>query len=201
MTRVFILLISLLLTAVATAESAELKSGVFEPPRMAPDFVLQSSNGGEFSLSQTRGKVVILGFGFSRCTNVCPITLANLAQVRKKLAASGKADDMQVVYVTVDPQHDTPEWLRIYLTGFHPSFIGLTGAEAQLSAVRKEYGIIAGKAAGKTGQDEVHHSSYIYLIDRAGQLRALVPFGKSPDDIVHDVKILLQTNPVAKKAG
>lgn len=179
-----------MLVSVAKAETEALKSGVFDPPRLAPDFALQSSNGGELKLSQTRGKLVVLGFGFTHCTEVCPITLANLAQARKKLGEL--ASDVQVVYVTVDPEQDTPARLHEYLSVFDPTFIGVTGTEAQLAAVQKEYGIVAAKATGKHGEAQVHHSSYIYLIDRAGYLRALVPFGKKSDDIVHDIKILLQ---------
>ena len=201
MKRILLTIIPLLFTLATGASAAEteaLKSGVFDPPRLAPDFALQGSNGNEFKLNQARGKVVALGFGFTHCTSVCPVTLAKLAQARKKLGAL--ASDVQVVYVTVDPAQDSPERLREYLAHFDPTFIGVTGTAAQLSAVQKEYGITAAKAISKTGQAEVHHSSYIYLIDGAGFLRALVPFGKSPDDIAHDMKILLQNNPAASKA-
>ena len=173
------------------ADGGGLKSGVFEPPRIAPDFSLASSGDNQFTLSQQRGKVVILGFGFSHCPNVCPMTLANLAQAAKNLGAL--ADQVQVVYVTVDPERDTPARLREYLAHFNPHFIGLTGSADELSAVRQAYGIIAKKEVHKNGGTyEVHHSSYIYLIDREGLLRALVPFGKSAGDITHDVKLLLQ---------
>ncbi|RZA01889.1 MAG: SCO family protein [Moraxellaceae bacterium] len=173
------------------AETPALKSGVFDPPRVAPDFTLPASTGNTFKLSDTRGKLVVLGFGFSRCTGVCPVTLANLAQARKKLGAL--ADNVQVVYMTVDPAYDDAARLKKYLAIFDPTFIGITGTDEQLSAVRKEYGIVAASAVGKNGESEVHHSSYIYLIDPAGRLRTLVPFGKSPDDIAHDIKILLQS--------
>ncbi|HEY6528798.1 MAG TPA: SCO family protein [Cellvibrionaceae bacterium] len=193
MKRISTLLVSLLFLSFAVvAKTEELKSGVFKPPRLAPDFTLQSSQGGEFKLTQTRGKLVVLGFGFTHCTEVCPVTLANLAQARKKLG--DLAADMQVVYVTVDPENDTPTRMNEYLRLFDASFIGATGGELELAAVRKEYGIAAAKATGKKGEQQVHHSSYIYLIDQAGLLRALVPFGKSSDDIAHDVKILLQEN-------
>jgi len=185
--QLVLLAVSLLIFTAAEAETQALKSGVFDPPRLAPDFVLQSSQGGELDFKQTRGKLVVLEFGFTHCTEVCPVTLANLTQVRKKLGSL--ADNVQVVYVTVDPAQDTPTRLREYLGIFDPTFIGVTGTEAQLAAVQKEYGIVAAKALG----NQVHHSSYIYLIDTSGYLRALVPFGKSADDIVHDIKILLQT--------
>lgn len=173
------------------SKSPALKSGVFEPPRMAPDFSLPSSRDNQFHLNQQRGKMVVLGFGFTHCPNVCPMTLANLAQVKKNLGA--EADQVQIVYVTVDPERDNPARLREYLANFNNDFVGVTGTPEELSAVRQAYGIIAKKELNKNGTDyEVHHSSYIYLIDREGLLRALVPFGKSADDITHDIKILLQ---------
>jgi protein SCO1/2 len=179
------------LTIAGAAEQLGLKSGVFDPPRAAPDFALPASNGQQFKLSSQRGKLVVLGFGFSHCPDVCPVTLAILAQVRKQLGA--QADNVQVIYVTVDPERDTAARLREYLAMFDPTFIGVTGKAEQLSAVRQAYGIAASRAENKDAKDGylVHHSSYIYLIDRQGLLRALVPFGKTAADIVHDIKILL----------
>lgn len=175
----------------AATTSEALKSGVFDPPRMAPDFSLPSSLDNPFTLSEQRGKVLVLGFGFSHCPNVCPMTLANLAQTYKNLGAL--ADQVQVVYMTVDPERDNPARLREYLANFNSHFIGVTGSADELSAVRQAYGIIAQKEKHKNGETyEVHHSSYIYLIDRDGLLRALVPFGKNAGDITHDIKILLQ---------
>ncbi|EIK44337.1 electron transport protein SCO1/SenC [Cellvibrio sp. BR] len=172
-------------------KSTALKSGVFDPPRIAPDFSLPSSRDNQFTLSEQRGKLLVLGFGFTNCPNVCPMTLANLAQVYKNLGAL--AGQVQVVYMTVDPERDTPARLREYLTNFNSHFVGVTGSADELAAVRQAYGIIAKKEVHKNGGNyEVHHSSYIYLIDRDGLLRALVPFGKSADDITHDIKILLQ---------
>lgn len=175
----------------ADAAEATLKSGVFDPPRPAPDFTLPSSAGGELKLADLRGKVVVLGFGFSHCPDVCPVTLSVLVQTRKQLGEL--AGQVQVVYVTVDPERDTPQRLREYLGYFDKSFIGVTGAPAQLSAVREAYGILATRAENKDAPDGylVHHSTYVYLIDRAGLLRALVPYGRSAGDIAHDLKILL----------
>jgi protein SCO1/2 len=189
-----ILALSAMTFMAQASEITELKSGVFDPPRVAPDFSLPGSHGNEFTLSQQRGKVVVLGFGFSHCPDICPTTLANLAQVRKNLG--DLADEVQVVYVTVDPERDTTERLHAYMKNFHTSFIGVSGATAELASVRKAYGIIAAKEVHNDGNYEVHHSSYLYLIDRAGLLRALVPFGKTADDIVHDLKILLQEKTV-----
>jgi protein SCO1 len=187
--RAFVLLLSLCFTTVAVAAATGLKAGVFDPPRLAPDFSLSGSDGGELKLSRYRGKVVLLSFGFTTCTEVCPVTLAVLAEARKKLGTAG--NEVQVVYVTVDPERDNAERMRKYLSAFDPTFIGGTGSTGQLAAVRKNYGITATKVAVEGGY-VIAHSSYIYLIDREGSLRALMPFGHGADDFVHDVRLLLK---------
>lgn len=182
----------LLLQPAQAGEDAEFKSGVFDPPRMAPDFTLQGSNGASVSLSQYRGKVVILEFGFTHCPGVCPVTLSNLARVFEKLGPASA--EVQLVFVTVDPERDSTQRLREFLNFFNPSFVGATGTEQQLEAVRQAYGVTATKApsANKKLGYEVHHSSSIYLIDRAGKLRLQTPFGKPAEDIVHDLRLLLR---------
>ncbi|HLU04984.1 MAG TPA: SCO family protein [Woeseiaceae bacterium] len=176
------------LPAVAT-EAAELKAGVFEPARPAPEFSLPASDGSDLNLKRFRGKAVVLGFGFTSCPDVCPVTLAILAQARRKLGEL--ADDLQVVYITVDPERDDAEQIRTYLAAFDPTFIGGTGTDAQLAAVREEYGIIAKKQV-EGDNYTFAHSSYTYLIDRDGKLRALMTYGHSADDFAHDIRILLQ---------
>ncbi|MCK6548946.1 SCO family protein [Myxococcota bacterium] len=176
-----------------SAEAAEtFKSGTFDPPRPAPDFTLSGSDGKPIKMSTYRGKVVALAFGFTYCPRVCPVTLANLQRVAEKLGDDAK--DLQVVFVSVDPERDTPARMKEFLAFFNPTFMGATGTAAELEAVRKEYGVLATRATSENPKlgYEVHHSSFIYLIDRAGNLRLLVPFGKSPDDVVHDVKVLLK---------
>jgi len=180
-----------LLSTVAgyNSQADELKAGVFSPSRPAPDFLLKGSNGSDLKLSQYRGKVVILGFGYTSCTNVCPITLAMLSQANQQLDTL--ASQVQVLYLTVDPQRDSPARLKEYLAAFNPSFIGGSGTAEQMAAVRKLYGVTAEKH--DFGKDYViAHSSFVYLIDRTGALRALMPFGHKADDYVHDLKILLK---------
>lgn len=167
----------------------ELKSGVFEPPRVAPDFSLAASTGKTFTLSEHQNQLIVLGFGFTHCPEICPTTLAKLARVYKELGE--QATNVQVLYITVDPERDNVERLREYMGYFNSAFIGLTGDPKLLEALRKDYGIIAAKKMHGNGNYDVHHSSYIYLIDRKGLLRALVPYGKSQEDIVHDIKLLL----------
>jgi protein SCO1 len=184
------LLLSLLFAGVAAgADAPALKAGVFSPPRPAPDFSLQGSDGRALSLSRFKGKVVLLGFGFTSCPQVCPTTLATLAQARRKLGAA--AADVQVLYVTVDPERDVAERMKNYLGAFDPTFVGGTGAAERLAAVRRDYGVFAEKKPQGSSYT-VAHSSFVFLIDRGGGLRALMPYGHGPDDYVHDLKMLLQ---------
>jgi protein SCO1/2 len=174
-------------TALAAGDGGVLTAGVFSPARPAADFTLRGSNGGELALGRYRGKIVLLSFGYTSCTAVCPITLAVLAQARRQLGPAGA--DVQVVYVTVDPARDSIERLHQYLANFDASFIGATGTEEQLAAVRKSYGIIATKIPTADGY-EFAHSSSVYLIDRDGSLRAMMPFGHAAADYVHDIRLL-----------
>jgi protein SCO1 len=177
-------------TAGSDSSPPALKAGAFDPPRQAPNFELRSSNGGELKISQYRGKVVLLAFGFTSCTAVCPTTLNTFAVARRKLAAAA-ANDVQVVYITVDPGRDDAARLKKYLGGFDPTFVGGTGTEEQLAAVRKDYGISAQKQVLGDSYSYAH-SSFTYLIDRSGRIRALMPYGHSPDDYAHDLTLLLQ---------
>ena len=191
--RLTALLALIVVAAVAgAAEQPALKSGVFSPPRVAPDFSLQGSDGTELKLSRYRGKVVALGFGYTFCPDVCPTTLVDLAAARKKLGAAG--ENFQVVYITVDPERDSVKQLRDYLAHFDPTFVGATGTPEQLAGVRKAYGILVSKKTYKDSKTAylVHHSSFVYLIDAEGKLRSLLPFGRSVDDITHDIKTLMK---------
>src|SRR5580700_8093714 len=119
------------MTSPATEVEA-LKAGVFNPAREAPDFSISGSDGTALSLSRYRGKVVVLGFGYTHCPNVCPVTLAVLALAHRKLGALGS--QVQVIYLTVDPERDSAERLKQYLSAFDPTFVGGTGTDAQMAA-------------------------------------------------------------------
>jgi len=188
--RALLLMTSALFGSAAAADDAALIAGVFSPPRLAPDFSLPGSDGAELKLSRYRGKVVLLAFGYSSCAAVCPITLGVLAQARKKLDAA--AGQLQVIYITVDPDRDDAARMRTFLGAFDPSFVGGSGTPPQLAAVRTDYGISVSAKIPMAGGYALNHSSFIYLIDRSGKLRALMPYGHGPDDFVHDVRILLK---------
>lgn len=187
------LMLTLASTLGAGCKSEEYRSGVFDPPREAPEFVLDGSHGSPIALRDYRGKVVALAFGFSHCPRICPVTLSRLAEVEKGLG--DLAEELQVVFVTVDPERDTPERLREFLGFFDPDFRGATGEASKLDALQRAYGVVANRVQSENQKlkYEVHHSTSIYLIDRQGVLRLLVPFGEPAADILHDVKRLLST--------
>jgi protein SCO1/2 len=169
-----------------------LRSGSFEPPLETPGFNLDGSNGKKLSPRDYLGKVVILEFGYTFCEEVCPVTLARLTEVYKKLGSAAR--DVQLIYVTVDPKRDTPERLCEYLAAFNPSFLGATGNFEELEAVRKAYGVAARQVVSPNPAlaYAVDHSSSLFLVDRQGKLRCLVPFGTPAGDILHDVEFLLK---------
>jgi protein SCO1/2 len=185
--RLLLLLLACMATAGAAAAGG-FKSGVFDPPRQAPGFTLQGTDGQTLNLNRYLGKVVLLAFGYSSCAAVCPVTLHTFALAVRKLGPA--AAGVQVVYVTVDPERDTPVRLKQFLASFDPTFTGATGTEQQLEQVRKDYGV----SAKKIPYEKTYvydHSSFTYLLDRKGRLRALMPYGHSADDFVNDLNILL----------
>jgi protein SCO1/2 len=182
------------LAAAGQATPIGLKAGAFDPPQAAAEFPdgVRATDGGALKLARYRGKVVLLAFGFTHCPAVCPTTLATLAETRKLLGAD--AASLQAVFVTVDPERDDVEHLRRYLAGFDAGFVGGTGQPQALELLRKRYGVSAQKvpaAAGGGADYAMSHSTAIYLIDREGRLRALMPFGHSAADFAHDVRQLL----------
>jgi len=189
-------IITILLSAVIALANAAipatdtLKAGVLTPVMAAPALKLQGSDGRPLDLERFRGKVVLLAFGFSNCGEVCPITLATLAGARRKLAAD--ATNVQVVYVTVDPERDDAAQMRKFLGNFDPTFIGGVGTRAEIDAAQKNFGISSTKTVNADGSYSIGHTSSIYMIDRAGGLRAVMPYGHTVDEFVHDLKILLR---------
>jgi protein SCO1/2 len=187
--RAFVILTLLLIWSGGAAAAPALKAGVFEPALPAPAFALRGSDGsGDVGPARYRGKVVLMSFGFTHCPAVCPTTLATLAQARRQLGAA--AADVQVVFVTVDPERDNPALVKASLASFDPSFVGATGRPEALAAVRRSYGVSADKVAVGDGY-AVDHTSSIYVIDRGGRLRAVMPYGRGAQDYVHDLRVLL----------
>jgi len=189
------LALAMLLMLAATAAGAAppgFRGGALDPPRPAPEIALWTHEGAAFRLSRHRGEVVAITFGYTFCPDVCPTTLAELAQVRARLGPAGAR--LRVVFVTVDPERDEPERLRAYTQAFDRTFIGLTGSPAELAAVQKAYGVVARKrrVRGTSAAYLVDHSAFVYVVDVEGQLRLMLPFGTSVEDMTHDIGLLLR---------
>lgn len=156
----------------------------------ARDFSLIDHTGAKRTLAHYRGKVVAIFFGFTQCPDVCPTTLADMAQVKKRLGKDG--DQLQVIFITVDPQRDTQDVLARYVPSFDPSFVGLYGSVDQTAATAKEFKVFYQKVAGKTATSySVDHTAGTYVIDREGRVRLFVRHGESVDPIVADLKRLI----------
>ncbi len=153
------------------------------PPQPAADFSLTSQNGSTVSLSDFRGKYVLVYFGFTNCTSECPLTMGFMKQMHDKLGSL--ADHVQVVMISTDPARDSPSAMGVFLSHFDPSFIGLTGSQAQLQPVWASYGVTV-LDNGET------HSSYLYLIDPQGDLVATYPLLQNADGITSDMQYLLR---------
>ncbi len=154
-------------------------------------FVLQDAAGQRRTLADFHGKVVMLTFGYTRCPDVCPATLALLGETMKRMGTD--AERVQGLFVTVDPTRDTPEVLSRYVAAFHPSFLGLYGDPEAIERTAREFKVFY--SANPAGGDEpyaVDHSGQVYFFDPAGRLRLLVkPEASSPESIAHDVRLLL----------
>lgn len=156
------------------------------------DFALADHTGKPRTLADYRGKAVVLFFGYTQCPDVCPTTLATLAEAMKQLGAD--ADRVQVLFATVDPERDTAELLAQYVPAFDSRFAGLRGDAAATEAVAKEFRIIFQKVPGSTPQTyTVDHSAGIFVFDPTGRLRVYEGHGQAPDAIAHDLREVLKS--------
>jgi protein SCO1/2 len=156
----------------------------------ARDLPLTDQHGKARHLSDFAGKVVVVFFGFTQCPDVCPTSLHELAEVKKMLGPDG--DRLQGIFVTVDPERDTPEVLAAYMANFDPSFLALRGSPEQLAAVAKDFKIYYKKVEGKTPTSyTMDHSAGSYVYDAAGRLRLYHRYGSGAQALASDVKVLL----------
>jgi protein SCO1 len=173
------------------ARNTSLHGSLMNPAMPAPPLSLATTDSQTFDLTQERGQIVLVFFGYTSCTDICPATMAQLHQV---LAQLGKqAANVKVVFVTVDPQRDTVDQMHQYLMTFDPAFVGLTGSMDQLTQIWKVYGVyrqIQPNAANPSDYS-IDHSSDIYLIDQKGDLRLTYSQGTDPQDIIQDIQTLL----------
>lgn len=196
MNRQAILFASLVLLFIAglfvyqTLLPPQMNGSAIDPPAETGDFSLQAGTG-PVSLSQFRGKYVILYFGYTSCPDVCPTTLATLREARSRLGEA--ASDFQVIFVSVDPGRDTPEYASLYTSRFDPSFLGLTGSEDEIAVVARQFGIFyKANPPDDGGFYTVDHTATTLVLDRQGSLILTWPYGMLADQIEEDMRVLLR---------
>ena len=154
------------------------------------DLPLTDQFGKERSIKDFAGKVVVVFFGYTQCPDVCPTSMSELAEVKRSLGADG--DKLQGIFVTVDPERDTPEMLKGYMASFDPSFIALRGTPEQLVAVAKDFKIYFKRVDGQTPTSyTMDHSAGSYVYDTKGRLRVYHRYGAGAPSLAADVRALL----------
>jgi len=199
MRRYFLLALSVLFGLATIAAAAWLirlaqrptfHGAAIEPRLLAADFSLMATTGQPAKLSDYRGKVVLLYFGYTFCPDVCPTTLVDVKRAFERLGP--QAEDVQLLMVTVDPERDTPKKLGEYLRYFHPSFVGLTGTVDEIRRVADSFGAKFEKHEGTAATGYlVDHTARVFVIDRQGYLSLSIPFGATPDEIAADLTYFL----------
>jgi len=157
----------------------------------ATGFSLTDHNGKVRTLKDFPGKVVVVFFGFTQCPDVCPTTMVELAQVKKLLGADG--DKLQAVFVSVDPERDTPEILKAYMGNFDPSFVALRPTPAQLADMAKDFKVFYKRVDGKTpGNYSMDHTAGSYVFDGNGKIRLFTRYGSGVQMLASDIRLLVK---------
>ena len=157
------------------------------------ELALTDHTGKPRTLADFRGKVVVVFFGFTQCPDVCPTALATIAEARKRMGKDGER--VQALFVTVDPERDTPELLSRYVPAFDPTFIGLYGDAAATERTAKEFKVVYQKAPGKTPDSyTIDHTAGIYVFDPQGKLRLFARHSQTADELAQDLGTLLRTS-------
>ena len=155
------------------------------------DFRLTDADGRERALAHYKGKAVLLYFGFVQCPDVCPTALIRAAEVKKLLGADG--DKLQVIFITVDPERDTPEVIKAYTAAFDPSFVGLYGDAQRTRATADEFKVYY-RAVPTGSSYTMDHSALSYVFDPQGRLRLALRHEQKADDYAHDIRLILAGN-------
>jgi protein SCO1/2 len=180
-----------LLVASCGPDRARFQSSDVTGVAFGRDFRLTDHKGQVRTLADFRGKVVVMFFGYTQCPDVCPTTLSDLAAALQKLGAD--AGRVQVLFVTVDPERDTPELLAQYVPAFNPTFLGLFGDTAATAAAAREFKVLYQKQPGSTpGSYTMDHTAGTFIFDPQGRLRLFVSHGQGADIFAHDIRELLR---------
>lgn len=156
----------------------------------AREFALTGHDGKPRTLADFKGKVVVVFFGFTQCPDVCPTTMSEMAEVMKQLGPD--ADRVQVLFITIDPERDTPELLAKYVPAFDPRFLGLVGDEEATKKVAREFKVFYQKVPGRTpGSYSMDHTAGSYVFDTQGKVRLFVKHGQGPEVLTQDLRKLL----------
>jgi protein SCO1/2 len=151
---------------------------------------LSDQDGRSRSLAEFKGKIPVVFFGYTQCPDVCPTTLAELAEVKRSLGADGER--VQGIFVTVDPERDTAALLKAYVASFDPSFVALRGSEEQTKAVAKEFKVFFAKVPGKTPESyTMDHTAASFIFDTQGRVRVFSRYGSGAAALASDIKLLL----------
>lgn len=151
---------------------------------------LSDQDGHTRTLGDFKGKVVVLFFGYTQCPDVCPTTMAELAEVKRSLGADG--DKLQGVFITIDPERDTAALLKAYLASFDPSFVALRGSDEQTKATAKEFKVFYAKVPGKAeGSYTMDHTAASFIFDTQGRVRVFTRYGSGAQAMADDIKVLL----------
>ena len=187
---IFVFLFALFLTACAP-DKPQFKSIDLTGADYAKDFALTDQNGKTRTIKDFAGKVVVVFFGFTQCPDVCPTSMAELAGIKKSLGADG--DKLQGVFISVDPERDTPEILKAYMGNFDPTFLALRPSAEQLPAVAKDFKIYYKKVEGRTASSySMDHSAGNYIYDPQGRLRLYNRYGTGAEGLLGDIRLLLK---------
>jgi protein SCO1/2 len=177
-----------------TSQQASFASVDVTGAAYAQNFELTDHNGQVRHLPDFAGKVVVMFFGYTQCPDVCPTSMSELAEVKKALGKDG--DQLQGLFVTVDPQRDTPELLKAYMVNFDPSFLALYTTPDKLAELTKDYKIYYKRVEGKTPTSyTMDHSAGSYVYDTKGRLRLFTRYGMGAKSLTEDIRILLKQTP------
>ena len=176
-------------------EPAQFRGVPVTPPREVPALTLQRTDDSVWSSEDGRDRLSLYFFGYTNCPDICPLTLSRARKVHQQLGSH--AAELDVYFITVDPERDTPERLGLYVSQFHPSFVGLTGGTEQIEAAKLAFGVVAEKHMSSSASGySVDHTATSFLVNRDNQIVLLYPHDVASSAVVSDIQGLLDADDV-----